>query len=570
MRYHALACDYDGTIAHHGIVDTPTLEALQRVKASGRKLLLVTGRELEDLLGIFPHPELFDRLVVENGALLYDPATREERRLGEPPPREFVDLLRSRGVNALSVGRVIVATQEPYETVVLEAIRALGLELQVIFNKGAVMVLPSGINKATGLKAALKVLGLSPHNIVGVGDAENDHAFLEFCEASVAVANALPALKQRADIVTDAGHGSGVAELIERLLKNDLREIDDRLKHHTILVGLREDDGEFRLKPYGVNVLVAGTSGGGKSSFVTGFVERLVEQKYQACLIDPEGDYPQLENFLVFGDSNRAPALDEVMKALEQPNESVVVNLVGVRLEDRPDYFQRLLPKIYELRARTGRPHWIVVDETHHLLPEGWQPSSSMIPKELHGLMLVTVHPHHVAPEILSHMNLIVSIGASPAQTIREYCDAAGESSPAIPPVKLEPGEALIWWRGSELAPVWLRLIPPRTARRRHVRKYMDGELPADRSFYFEGPDRKLHLRAQNLRMFIQLGDGVDDRTWDFHLHRGDYSKWFREEVHDETLAQATEQIERGNGAGSQESRHAIRELIEERYTAPA
>ena len=49
----------------------------------------------------------------------------------------------------------------------------------MIFNKGAVMILPSGVNKATGLAAALEELGLSPHNVVGVGDAENDHAFLE-------------------------------------------------------------------------------------------------------------------------------------------------------------------------------------------------------------------------------------------------------------------------------------------------------------------------------------------------------------------------------------------------------
>lgn len=104
MRYYALATDYDGTLATEGRVDRAALEA----------------------------------------------------------PERFAETLRARGVGPLSVGRVIVVTWTPHETTVLETIRELGLELQVIFNKGAVMVLPSGVNKATGRAAALEALGLSP------------------------------------------------------------------------------------------------------------------------------------------------------------------------------------------------------------------------------------------------------------------------------------------------------------------------------------------------------------------------------------------------------------------------
>jgi hydroxymethylpyrimidine pyrophosphatase-like HAD family hydrolase len=223
MRYLALACDYDGTLAHHGRVDQPTLAALERLLASGRKLILVTGRELEDLQRTFSRLELFEWVVAENGALLYRPAGREVILLAEPPPPRFTEALRRRGVAPVSVGRVIVATWHPHETAVLEAIRDLGLGLQVIFNKGAVMVLPSGVNKATGLAAALEHMGLSAHNVVGVGDAENDHAFLAMCACSAAVANALPAVKETADFVTRGDHGAGVAELIGELLHNDLR-----------------------------------------------------------------------------------------------------------------------------------------------------------------------------------------------------------------------------------------------------------------------------------------------------------------------------------------------------------
>lgn len=216
-----MATDYDGTIAHHGDVDEFTLQALQRFKDSGRKLIMVTGRELPDLFRIFPKLEMFDRIVAENGALLYEPATKREKLLSHAPPEEFVKVLRERGVVSLSVGRVIVATNEPYETVVLEAIRQLGLELQVIFNKGSVMVLPSGVNKATGLCAALAELGIPEGKVIGVGDAENDHAFLEFCGCSVAVANALESLKKHVHFVTSRGHGAGVAEMIDRALEDE-------------------------------------------------------------------------------------------------------------------------------------------------------------------------------------------------------------------------------------------------------------------------------------------------------------------------------------------------------------
>src|SRR6478672_3343372 len=218
MRFHALACDYDGTIAHHGRVDDETIAALGRLRDTGRRLILVTGRQLQDLVAACPHVDLFDRVVAENGAVVYSPATREEKLLGDPPSEPFVRSLQRRGVSPITVGRVIVATWKPHETTVLEAIRDLGLELHVTFNKDAVMVLPAGLTKATGLAEALRSLGLSAHNVVGIGDAENDHAFLHLCDCRIAVANALPTLKDGADLVTRRDEGAGVRELIERLL----------------------------------------------------------------------------------------------------------------------------------------------------------------------------------------------------------------------------------------------------------------------------------------------------------------------------------------------------------------
>jgi hydroxymethylpyrimidine pyrophosphatase-like HAD family hydrolase len=172
MKWRALATDFDGTIATDAVVDEPTQLALVRLRSANVRTLLVTGRHLSDFEAMASFITIFDIVVAENGAVLFEPE--------------------------------------------------LGLELQVIFNKGAVMVLPSGINKASGLQAALETFGLSAGTVIGVGDAENDHAFLELCGLPVAVANAVPALKEKAALITEHSAGAGVTELIYSALRGDL------------------------------------------------------------------------------------------------------------------------------------------------------------------------------------------------------------------------------------------------------------------------------------------------------------------------------------------------------------
>ena len=220
-KYQALATDYDGTIAQHGDVTEATHAALGRWKDARRKLIMVTGRELPDLQKICPFTELFDGIVAENGALLYWPAKREKKALVAPPPQEFIDCLRAQGVSPLSFGEVIVATQETYKGVVLAVIEELGLKLRVILNKGALMVLPTSVDKATGLIEAAKAMGIPLADIAGVGDAENDQVFLTLCGYSAAVGNALGFLKKQVHYVTKATHGAGVEELIGKLLATE-------------------------------------------------------------------------------------------------------------------------------------------------------------------------------------------------------------------------------------------------------------------------------------------------------------------------------------------------------------
>ena len=221
MRFRVVATDYDGTLANNGRVDKKSLQTLAGVRESGRKLLLVTGRELDSLRSVFPQLGVFDLIVAENGALLYHPSTGEERVLGKSPPAAFVEMLRRSGANPLSIGRSIVATVKPYEVAAYQAIEELGLNWQIVLNRESVMVLPVGRDKSTGFRAAMAELRLPIASAVGIGDAENDEAFLSLCGFSVAVANAIPSLKERVDLVTSAENGSGVVEALQKLLASE-------------------------------------------------------------------------------------------------------------------------------------------------------------------------------------------------------------------------------------------------------------------------------------------------------------------------------------------------------------
>ena len=585
MRYHVLAADYDGTLAHHGRIDDATWLALRRLRESGRKVVMVTGRQLEELLPLLVEtggdaaPQVFSRIVAENGAVLYDPATKEIRTLAVRPPDAFIEGLRAQGLD-IAVGHVIVAGWEPHQDTILNAIRDHGLELQVIFNKGAVMVLPTGINKATGLAAALVELGLSPHNAVGVGDAENDHALVMACELGCAVANALPALRDKADVVLTAGHGAGVSELIDRMLEDDLASAEANLTRHHLELGIPlggeglsptgvDERQPFGVDPYRTNLMVCGTSGSGKSTLTTSLLERLGKAGYQFAIVDPEGDYASLTEAVVLGGQPRAPLIEEVIDVLRDPARNVVANLLGVAVEHRPEHFARLAPALAELRARTGRPHWLVVDEAHHMLPAAWQPAGETSLLRAHGTLYVTVHPGSVAPAILGTIDVLLVVGERPADTLGELCEAAHLERPATPsPDRLPAGQALCWRIGSPEATI-LRFERPKHERTRHSRKYVEGNLGASRSFYFRGPEGRLNLKAHNLMLFIQLADGVDDDTWQFHRSRGDYSAWLRDEVKDDGLAVEVEGVERSDLPPA-EARAEIRAAVEKRYTLPA
>jgi HAD superfamily hydrolase (TIGR01484 family) len=566
----ALATDYDGTLAQHGRVDDATRRALEELRRSGRKLILVTGRDLSDLRIVFDAIGLFDLVVAENGGLLFDPAKKEEIALADPPPAALVERLRALDVKPLSVGRTIIATWEPNESVVLKAIRELALEQHIIFNKGAVMVLPSDVNKASGLKCALQRLRLSPHNVVGIGDAENDQAFLSACGCAVAVGNALPSVKAKADLVV-ADHGAGVCELARMLIKDDLASARPKLPRVQPVIGDMPDGTRFNLSPF-ETVLVTGSSGSGKSTVITALLEQMRDLAYQFCVVDPEGDYAELRDAIVLGDSNQEPRIGAAVTLLEKPENNIVINLLAIEPSERPGFLAKLMPELMKLRAVSARPHWLVLDEAHHCLPAKWHPAPVTLPRELPGVVAITVHPEEVAPDFLDLVSTVIGVGDGGSRAIAKFCEATGRKGPAADVVP-QAGQVLVLDHVVLDREARVQLVTtrkPQEKQKRHVRKYAEGELGEDKSFYFRGPEGALHLRAQNLAIFLQLAAGVDDKTWLHHLREGAYSRWFRDAIKDEKLAAEARGVEQDSALSAGSSRARIKDMVERRYTAPA
>ena len=569
VNVHVLACDYDGTIADGGRCSPEMAQALARVRESGRKVLLVTGRMLPDLRSVCADIDrMFDAVVAENGALLYFPETREARLLGDAPESALVEELRRRGV-PFDLGSSIIATTEGYAEAALAAIRETGVERTLVFNKGALMLLPGGVTKGTGADAALTTLALSAHNMVGAGDAENDHAFLAMSECAVAVADAIPALRERADYVTRAPGSRGVIEFIDEHLANDVAAIMPRLARHRLPVGETGDGQPVSISPHGTRLLIVGPSATGKSTLTGLLVERLIESGRSVLLVDPEGDYQsfaELERVVVLGGSSERvlPTADELRQLLHQPRTGLVLNLSAMTRAEKVAYAAKALGAVAFVRSTAGLPHWLIVDEAHHLVPADGSPVVELLRSGAESFCLSTLDINLLAPELRTLPNVVA------ATQLEAFVDATrivtGGRPPAFAGAPLGEGEAAVAWLGATPRVQRFRVGKRRVEHRRHVRKYTEGELPPDRSFYFRGPSGSLNLRAANLVRFVELAEGVDEPTWAWHLGQQDYSTWARQQIKDDDLAGALAALETADLPPAESRRRALDE-IRSRYT---
>ena len=247
---------------------------------------------------------------------------------------------------------------------------------------------------------------------------------MHLCGCAAAVANAPPMVKAAADVGLADDHGDGVIELIERLSREDARIVPP--ERHGIRLGVDHAGKEVYIEPHRGGILIAASSGIGKSTLATALTEHIAEEGYEFCVFDPEGDYDNLENAVSVGDSKVPPNVDEGLNLLRKAEGNVVINTQSLAVPDRPAFFAKLLPKISELRGRAGRPHWIVVDEAHHLLPASRENIAQMLPEDLPSVIFITTHPDAVSVEALRTVEVVIALGDKASDAIAQFCELIG------------------------------------------------------------------------------------------------------------------------------------------------
>jgi hypothetical protein len=378
----------------------------------------------------------------------------------------------------------------------------------------------------------------------------------------VAVGNALPSLKQVADWVTLDGHGAGVSQLVDRLVLDDLAGLDRQLTRHYIELGTYADGRPFAISPWRSGILLAGASGSGKTTFTIAILEGLMRKGYQYCLIDPEGDYRDLPGATVIGNEHSLPQMEEIGQLLKDPQQNLVICTISVPLNDRPEFFSRLLAVLVQLRRDYSRPHWLILDEAHHLVPAPSGMPAANLPSDLSNFIVVSTSPHALHGEAMSRIGMLITIGENPRYPFEQWGQLVGEAVPSAIPM-LRQGEVCVWERGGG-EPEVVRYFQPRQLLRRHKKKYAQGEM-GENSFVFRGEQGRLHLVANNLLMFLRIAEGIDIETWVYHLKRKDLAKWFRDTVHDEELAKEAEAAEEMGDAAA--GRRRVLDLIGQSYT---
>ena len=571
MRFSVLALDYDGTIARDGILNSEVRTAITEARATGIVVIIVSGRILSDLKQAAGDLQFVDAVVAENGAVLAFPSGRS-RLIGHPPPPLFVEELRRRGIEYMA-GQCVVEADASSAPRVLAVIRELELPLVLLFNRSRLMVLPQAISKATGLREVLNAFRLSVHNAIAIGDAENDHELLGACEVGVAVSWGSRALQEEAEEVVQGDGPSAVAAYIRQAVKKKTLP-PDHLGRRQIMLGVREDGSPLSLAIRGRNGLLAGDPQSGKS-WITGlFCEQLILQGYCVCVIDPEGDYVELEalpGVVAFGGEGPPPPLRDLSEALRHPDRSVVVDLSHVPYNEKVDYLNSLLPILASLRQTTGLPHRIVVDEAHYFIhaPNAQQ----LLDLNSAAYTLVTYRVSELHPELRKALDTVMVKRTTDPHEVRAllamYGDKNVESEWETVLRGLADNEAILLPGIGEVGGKWqkFKLLPRLTPHVRHRAKYLDVPIAEGKEFVFTDNGKPVETPARTLKELVALMPSSPPEVLDGHARRGDFSRWVADVFHDRPLVSDVRKVEQRYRLGHIRDLYpALAETIQERY----
>lgn len=576
MHISVIATDFDGTVSQGDQLAPEIGRTLRRWRETGRFTVLVSGRSFEFLHGLQEREQAYDLIVAENGAVLYNPVTDEMRLPFGEVSDDLLDTLTGVGV-PLWRGVAIAGTRMPYDDAVWIASRELGLAVHVETNRNEVMLLPIGANKGAGLLNLLQSEGLSPRNLVAFGDAENDHSLLQVAEIKVAVANAVESLKAIADYVTPESGPAGVTGFIEHyLLDGRLFDFQIRGAHHFGLgaateISLNAHDLVDR------NILIAGGSGYSKSWLASRLADGLMGGGYQLLGLDPVGDLRTLSRHascLCLG-RDETPPMSLIVQLLAETDLSLVLDLSRVPTpEERVLYTTGLLRRVLEVRWRFGKPHWLLIDGAQDLI--GGQDNPARLPllgiSKSPGVCLVTWQPSCLDKAVLDQMDGFLLTRHRLSREVECLSHLlAGRGLKVTGLAKrlgrLDEGQALVWGLmpspADALTPLWFRTGPRIFPRMHRLHQYLEERVAPSQQFYFHDQAGQI-APAGNLSELIDRMRTLDLAAIVFHFQRGDYGRWVRDVLHDETLARWLDRLQTTDLSG-EALRLALLDALEQR-----
>ena len=577
MHISVIATDFDGTISQGDRLAPEVMHVLHRWRERGQFTVLVSGRPFEFLHDLQKHEPVFDLIVAENGAVLYNPRDDEMSLPFGEVPGDLIDMLVKLGV-PLWRGVAIAGTTMPYDDAVWVASRELGLAVHVETNRNEVMLLPPGANKGAGLLNVLKSEGLSTRNVLAFGDAENDHSLFEAVEVGVAVANATASLKALADYITPEIGPVGVASFVERyLLDGKAFDFAVHSAHHFAL-GTAE---EIRLNSHELvdrGLLIAGGSGYGKSWLASQLATGLINGGYQLLGLDPVGDLHVLKQHttcLCLG-ADGVPPISLVIQLLAETDLSLVVSLSHLPTpQEQILYATGLLRHVLEVRQRYGKPHWLLIDEAQDLVGGQDNPIQSFLLRapDAPGMCLVTWRPSLLNQAMLDRMDGFLltrhSLSCEIDWLSQLLTDRGLDATGLAEKLRdLDEGQILMWGveppSDNELMPLRFS-VGPRTFPGMHrLHRYLEDKVPPPRRFYFDD-DTGRSAPVGNLSELIDRMPLLDQSVIEFHFQRGDFTKWIRHVLHDQTLARWLDRLQTTDLSG-EPLRLALLEAFEQRH----
>jgi phosphoglycolate phosphatase (TIGR01487 family) len=540
--FKLVAIDFDGTLTSGTGVAPHAIEAIEQARRSGFSVVLVSGRIEAELRADFPEiAQHLDGMVLENGAVIV--INGRAQPLAPPVDDVLAEALANRGV-PYRRGEVLLAIDGRHAATVIEAIGELGLDHQVTRNRSALMVLPAGVTKGTGLVKLLTEMDLSAHNTVAVGDAENDLSLFGIAEIGAAVADAVPSVRRGADIVLGKPDGAGVAELLTGPYLNGARRWCP--PRRWLDIGTFDDATATRIPGSQGRILVTGPAASGKSYLVGLMAERWIQANYCVLILDPEGDHVQLHELSqvqVVDSGRHLPEPAELINALH-PASSMVVDMSGLNATSKADYMHRMRSIAEAHRERHGFPHWVIYDEAQLL---GTAEQAHWARRG--GYVLASFAPASLPAHEIDSGDVVFTLTSNEADvdfrrsaTVRFGSGASREFT----------------------------IADRQTTHVRHSHKYADVRLPQERRFYFHITNGEPVEPAATMRDFVTAVGHLDQQALEYHLERGDFSHWLDGTIADKELATQVaaweDELEARRAADLERIRDHLLRAVEQRY----